>query len=147
MAKRVARGTPKAVTPTPAERPLLVESPHAEEEGQGAGTSDGGYESGNESPYDSEEGLSDAGSGSEDGGSTDGEQSDSESGSGDEDTAGPPSDSSDDEFGAAVVDLLEASASDQDGTTVSLATAPGDDERYIHFVVIPPHRLISHMCT
>lgn len=130
MAKRIARGTPKAVTPTPAERPLLVESPHAEEEGQGAGTSDGGYESGNESPYDSEEGLSDAGSGSEDGGSTDGEQSDSESGSGDEDTAGPPSDSSDDEFGAAVVDLLEASTSDIDGTTVSLATAPGDDERY-----------------
>lgn len=133
MAKRIARGTSKSSTPAtrnaPAERPLLVESAEAAAE-VGPGSSDGGYDSGNESPYDSEVGLSDEGSGSEDEGSSDGEEPDTDSGgSDDDDASGPPSDSSDDEFDAAAVDLLEASEPGHDDAAEPAGALPGDDER------------------
>lgn len=133
MAKRIARGTPKPSAPAtrnaPAERPLLVGGTEAAAE-QGAGSSDGGYDSGNESPYDSEVGLSDDESGSEGEGSSDGEEEpDSESGGSDDDASGPPSDSSDDEFDAAAVDLLEASEPGQGGAAEPAGAVPGDDER------------------
>lgn len=132
MAKRVARGTLKSPAPAasnaPAERPLLVGGSEGAAE-QGAGSSDGGFDSGNESPYDSEEGLSDDDSGSEGEGSSDGEEADSESGGSGDNASDPPSDSSEDEFDAAAVDLSGASEPGQGLAAEPAGAAPGDDER------------------